>query len=107
PQQCACTRRVGNPPVGLVAGVTVLDEIHTRKTLIEKDVAFVERVVVSEFPDVPATAFHRLEEQPLFDELRNSFQRVEWMTQVIEHAHENDEVEPLALNDFVDVIDVA
>ena len=91
----------------MVACVGLLDEEHSRKTIVEKDVALGNGVVRSELHRVPTATFHGLEQESAANQSRYLLQCIQRMPKVVEDAHEHDVVELLAIDDMIDVIDVA
>jgi spore maturation protein CgeB len=85
----------------------VLDEIHPRKSIVIEDVALGERIVRLKLSRIPATALHGLEQEPPPDQGRHLLERVQRMAKVVEHTHKDDNVELLAANQAIDVVDVA
>src|SRR6266481_4524473 len=72
---------IGNPPVGRIASIIFLDEIHTRKCRIGKDLLVPKMVVITEFGAGERAANHGLEDKPavylyLADDLVQSIERI-------------------------------
>jgi hypothetical protein len=88
---------IGNPPVGLVVGVAVLDEVHLGVAGLVEGRRSVEVVVRLGTYDVAAAALHTLEEHQVsgyvfMDEVESE----EGVAEVIKDTHEDDEVEGFA-----------
>jgi hypothetical protein len=88
---------VGNPPVGLVVGVAVLDEVHLGVAGLVEGSRGVKVVVGLGTYDVAAAALHTLEEHQvsgyvLMDEVESE----EGMAEVIKNTHEDDQIEGFA-----------
>src|SRR5436305_1913631 len=89
-------RAVRNPPVGRILGVLFLDEIHQRIAVALEHRVIPERIVVGDAGHVVAAALHALENHHVAnDGLVQDVEREQRMAEVIEHAHENDDVELL------------
>ena len=90
-------RAVGNPPVGRVVRVLVLDEVHHRVAWRVELLLLPELIVPRDLPRLGGAAQHRLEYEHVADDvLVENVQREERVAEVIEDAHEEHEIEPLA-----------
>jgi hypothetical protein len=88
---------IGDPPVGLVVGVAVLDEVHLGIAGLVEGSRGVEVVIRFGTYDVAAAALHTLEEHQvsgyvLMDQVKSE----ERVAEVIKDTHEDDEVEGFA-----------
>src|SRR6266568_1929430 len=84
---------VGNPPICLVAGVALLDKVHLRPAWVGEDVLAPEIVVALPGLYLFGAANHGLEDEFAANFGYDLVESVERIAQVIEHAHEDDEVE--------------
>ena len=84
---------VGNPPVRLVVGVAVLDEVHLRKIGVAENILVPEVVVLVPLAHLLGAANHGLKEQPAAHLLDHFVQGIKRIAQVVEDAHEDHVVE--------------
>src|SRR4051812_13636486 len=98
-------RAVRNPPVRRILRVLLLDEIHQRIAVALKHRVIPERIVVGDAGHVVAAALHALENHHVaHDRVVQDVESEERMAEVVQHAHENDDIELLA--EFADVVDI-
>src|SRR5437764_8536631 len=88
--------QVGNPPIGGVFGITVLDEIHSWKTGPLENRCLVKGIVVLEWLAFSTASHQRLEYEQILDHvLMQQIEREQRMSQVIQHPHEENDVKLL------------
>src|SRR3954452_4505396 len=96
---------VRNPPVRRIFRILFLDEIHQRIAVALEHRVIPERIVVGDTGHVVAAALHALENHHVaHDRVVQDVEGEQRMAEVVEHAHENDDIELLA--EFADVVHI-
>src|SRR5579883_746590 len=91
------TSLIGEPPVCWIARIGVLDEIHAWAAWILEYRRVLEAVVFGHGRDCCGATLQRLEKEQVFcDMFVDEVEGEQRMAQMIEDAHEDDEVELLA-----------
>ena len=91
------TCAIGNPPIGFVMRIELLNEMHFWVAGLIKVSFGAEIVIRLNRDNLFAASLHALKEEEIFDHVFvNQIKRQERMTQVIHDSHEEDEVEFLA-----------
>src|SRR5436305_4148150 len=96
---------VRDPPIRLIAGVFLLDEVHAWEARLGKNLAVPEVIVVFGAVDAIVAAQHRLEDELMPDLGGHLVECVQRIPQVIEDTHEEDKIE--LPRDLIDVVDRA
>src|SRR5579864_4491137 len=78
---------VGDPPVGLIAGVFVLDEVHAREVGLPENVLVPELVVLLQLRGGQGAAHHGLKNQLSTDLGDDLVESEKGVTQVVKHPH--------------------
>src|SRR5215472_7292227 len=76
------------PPVGGIARIFLLNEVHAGEIRIAEDFCIPEMIIVAQLRTAKGTANHGLENQSSFDFLDDFVQGVKRVAQVIEDSHE-------------------
>src|SRR5438477_2851903 len=88
---------IGYPPVGGIVRITMFDEVQLRKSGTVEQLGGPEIVIPLHRLDGFAAALHRLKHEYIArDVLMNEIEREQRVAQVIEHTHEDHEIEPFA-----------
>lgn len=103
-QHCFGAGAVWDPPIGAIVTVGAFNEVQLRKAGLVENRPFSESVVFPQPLDVAAAPLHGLEQQQVaHGVLPEEIERKQRVTQVVQHAHQQDDIEPLS--EFGDVID--
>src|SRR5689334_2501498 len=96
-QQRLDGRAVRDPPVRLILRIAFLDEMQAREEALLEDRRLRDRVVLGDRSDLAAAAQHRLEDEEVpRGMLADEIEREQRIAQMVEDAHEENDVEALA-----------
>ena len=96
---------IGDPPVGWISSVFLLDKVHAGEVRVFKNVFVPEMVVVFQSRTGKRASNHGLEDQFTAHFLDHLIQGIERITQMIEDPHEEDIIEPAG--NSIDIINRA